>query len=143
MAANTSLCNVFTHVITAAFDVTCGRNVSDVIGELIMNHVCDEITPEEFDTIQTILVQMESQVHLQEDVQMFVRHSVMGMTSEKRMVITPTSEAAYDKLIEMGFKSHVEDIVYDANRSIPTIITHHVVKVKNVIPGPDSIECRR
>lgn len=141
MAVNTSLCNVFSHVITAAFDVTCGRNASDVIGELIMNNVCDEITPEEFDTIQTMLVQMDSQVHLQEDVRMVVEHSVMGMTPEKRRVITPTSEAAYNKLVEMKFKSHVESIVYDANRSVPTIITHHVVTVGTVIPGPDSHEC--
>lgn len=140
MAANTSLCNVFTKVINAAFDVTRGADVADVIGELIML-IRDKVSPEEFDAIQTALMNIECQVHLEEDVRVILQHSVIGMTPEGKRVITPTSEAAHDKLMEMGFKSHVESIAYAADRSVPTILQHHVVVVKNVIPGPDSFEC--
>lgn len=140
MAANTSLCNVFTSVINAASSVMCGANVSDVFGELIML-IRNKVTPEEFDAIHAALTNLECQVHPENDVIMVSRHSVVGRTPEGRTVITPTSEEAHDTLMEMGFESHVESIVYDANRSVPTIITHHVVKVNNVIPGPDSIDC--
>ena len=81
-----------------------------------------------------------AQLHL-EDVRVILQHSVIGMTPEGKRVITPTSEAAHDKLMGMGFKSHVESIAYAADRSVPTILQHHVVVVKNVIPGPDSFEC--
>ena len=81
---------------------------------------------------------IERHIHQEEDVRMVVDHSVIGVTPEGKKVITPTSEAAHDKLVEMGFKSHVDGIVYAANHSVPTIITHHVVEVKTVIPGPDS-----
>lgn len=141
MAANTSLCNVFTSVINAASAVMCGANVSDVFGELIM-FIRNKVTPEEFDAIHTALTNLECQVHPEDnDVRMVLRHSIVGKTPEGRMVITPTSEKAHDTLMEMGFTSHVESITYDANRSIPTIITHHLVEVDNVIPGPDSIDC--
>lgn len=140
MAANTSLCNVFTKVINAAFDVTRGVDVADVVADLIMM-IRDKVEPEEFDAIQTALMNVESQVHLEEDVRVILQHSVMGMTPEGRKVITPTSEAAHDKLMEMGFKSHIESIAYAADRSVPTILQHHVVVVKNVIPGPESIDC--
>ena len=140
MAANTSLCNVFTKVINAAFDVTRGVDVADVIADLIMM-IRDKVAPEEFDAIQTALMNVENQVHLEEDVRVILQHSVIGMTPEGKRVITPTSEAAHDKLMGMGFKSHVESIAYAADRSVPTILQHHVVVVKNVIPGPDSFEC--
>lgn len=140
MATNISLCNVFTNVINAAFDVTCGVNVDDVFGQLIML-IRHKVTPEEFDAIHTALMNIECQVHPENDVRTVLRHSVVGRTPEGRMVITPTSEGAHDTLMEMGFTSHVESITYDANRSVPTIITHHVVEVNNVIPGPDSIDC--
>ena len=141
MAANTSLCNVFSQVINAAFDVTCGADVADVIGELIML-IRDKVAPEEFDVIQTALMNIERKVdHSAEDVRMVVNHSVMGMTPDGKRMANPTSEAAFDKLVEMGFKSHVESIAYAADRSIPTIIEHHVVTVPTLIPGPDSFEC--
>lgn len=141
MAANHPLCNIFTQVITAAFDVTNGMNSADAISDLIScHHVDDFVSSEAFDAIQTALMNIERQVHREEDVRMLVDHSVVGMTPEGKRVITPTSEAAHDKLMEMGFKSHVDSIVYAANQSIPTIITHHVVEVKTVIPGPDSRE---
>jgi hypothetical protein len=141
MAANTSLCNVFSHVINAAFNVTCGVDVADVIGELIML-IRDKVAPEEFDAIQTALMNIELQVDRPaKDVRMVIDHSVLGTTPEGRRMITPTSEAAYNKLLEMGFKSRVESVVYDANRSVPTIIEHRVVTVRTVIPGFDSIEC--
>lgn len=128
------------NVINAASAVMCGANVSDVFGELIML-IRDKITPEEFDAIHTALTNIECQVHPENNVRMVSRHSVVGRTPEGRTVITPTSEGAHDTLMEMGFTSHVESIVYDANSSVPTIITHHVVKVNTVIPGPDSFEC--
>ena len=138
MAANTSLCSVFTKVINAAFDVTRGADVADVVGDLIML-IRDEITPDELDAVQMALMDISFQVNRPEEaVRMVIEHSVVGMTPDGIRVITPTSEAAHDKLMEMGFKSHVESIVYAADRSIPTIITHHVVEVKTVIPGPDS-----
>lgn len=143
MAANHPLCNIFSQVITAAFDVTNGMNASDALDELRRHHVDDFVSSDAFDAIQMALVNIERQVHREEDVRTVVEHSVVGVTPEGKRVITPTSEAAHDKLMEMGFKSHVDSIVYAANRSVPTIITHHVVEVKNVIPGPDSIECRR
>ena len=143
MAANHPLCNIFTQVITAAFDVTNGMNASDALDELRRHHVDDFVSSDAFDAIQMALVNIERQVHREEDVRTVIEHSVVGVTPEGKRVITPTSEAAHDKLMEMGFKSHVDSIVYAANRSVPTIITHHVVEVKNVIPGPDSIECRR
>ncbi len=141
MAANHPLCNIFSQVITAAFDVTNGINAADAIAVLIKHHVDDFVSSDAFDAIQTALMNIECQVQREEDVRMVVDHSVMGMTPDGIRVITPTSEAAHDKLMEMGFKSHVESIVYAADRSIPTIITHHVVAVKTVIPGPDSFEC--
>lgn len=141
MAANHPLCNIFTQVITAAFDVTNGINSADVIADLVRHHVDDFVSLETFDAIQTALMNIERQVQREEDVRMVTEHSVIGMTPEGKRVITPTSEAAYDKLLEMGFRSHVESIVYAADRSIPTIVKHNVVTVKTVIPGPDSFEC--
>jgi hypothetical protein len=141
MAANHPLCNIFTQVIAAAFDVTNGIDASNAIDELLRHHVDDFVSSEAFDAIQTALMNIEFQVHQEKDVRMVVEHSVVGRTPEGKSVITPTSEAAHDKLMEMGFKSHVESIVYAADRSIPTIITHHVVEVETVIPGPDSMEC--
>ena len=144
MAANHPLCNIFTQVITAAFDVTNGMNASEAIAVLIgHHHVDDFVSSEAFDAIQTALMNIECQVRQEEDVRMVVDHYVMGVTPEGKKVITPTSTAAHDKLMEMGFKSYVDSIVYAANQSVPTIITHHVVEVKNVIPGPDSKECSR
>lgn len=141
MAANTSLCNVFSHVINAAFNVTCGVDVADVIGELIML-IRDKVAPEEFDAIQTALMNIELQVDRPaKDVRLVVEHSVIGTTPEGKRVITPTSEAAFNKLVDMKFRPHVESIVYDANRSVPTIIEHRAVVVKTVIPGFDSIDC--
>lgn len=142
MAANTSLCNVFTKVINAAFDVTRGVDVADVVADLIMM-IRDKVAPEEFDAIQTALMNIdECQEHRPaEDVRMVVNHSVMGMTPDGRRMANPTSEAAHDKLMEMGFESHVESIAYAADRSIPTIIQYHVVTVPTLIPGPDSFEC--
>lgn len=141
MAANRPLCNIFTQVIAAAFDVTNGIDASYAIDELLRHHVDDFVSSEAFDAIQTALMNIENQIHLEKDVRMVVDHSVVGVTPEGKRVITPTSEAAHDNLVEMGFKSHVDSIVYAANHSVPTIITHHVVEVENVIPGPDSIEC--
>lgn len=142
MAANTSLCNVFTKVINAAFDVTRGVDVADVIADLIMM-IRDKVAPEEFDAIQTALMNIdECQEHRPaEGVRMIVEHSVVGVTPERKRMANPTSEAAFDKLVEMGFKSHVESIAYAADRSIPTIIEHRVVIVPTLIPGPDSFEC--
>ena len=141
MAANTSLCNIFSQVINAAFDVTCGADTADVIGELIML-IRDKVTPEELDAIQTALMNIEYQVaRPATDVRLVVEHSVVGTTPEGKRVITPTSEAAFNKLVDMKFRPHVESIVYDANRSVPTIIEHRVVVVKTVIPGFDSIDC--
>lgn len=141
MAANHPLCNIFTQVITAAFDVTNGMNAADAIAVLIGHHVDDFVSSDAFNAIETALMNIERHIHQEEDVRMVVEHSVVGTTPEGKRMITPTSEAAHDKLMEMGFKSHVESIVYAANRSIPTIVTHHVVEVKTVIPGPDSVEC--
>jgi hypothetical protein len=141
MAANHPLCNIFTQVIAAAFDVTNGINAADAIAELIKHHVDDFVSLETFDAIQTALMNIELQVQREEDVRVVTEHSVIGVTPEGKRVITPTSEAAYDKLLEMGFRSHVESIVYAADRSIPTIVKHNVVTVKTVIPGFDSIEC--
>lgn len=141
MAANHPLCNIFSQVISAAFDVTNGMSVSDAIDELLRHHVDDFVSSEAFNAIQMALVDIEVHMHQEEDVRMVIEHSVIGVTPDGKRVITPTSEAAHDKLVEMGFKSHVNDVVYAADRSIPTIITHHVVEVKNVIPGPDSIKC--
>lgn len=141
MAANHPLCNIFSQVITAAFDVTNGISAADAIAVLTDRHVDDFVSSEAFDAIQTALMNIELQVHLEEDVRLVAEHSVVGKTPKGKRVITPTSEAAHDKLMEMGFKSHVDSIVYAADRSVPTIITHHVVEVKTVIPGPDSREC--
>lgn len=142
MAANHPLSNILTQVITAAFDVTNGMNATDAIADLIScHHVDDFVSAETFDAIQTTLMNIERQVYQEKDVRMVVQYSVMGRTPEGRRVITPTSEAAYDRLIEMGFKSHVESIVYSADQSVPTITTHRVVEVNTVIPGPDSIDC--
>lgn len=141
MAANHPLCNIFTQIITAAFDVTNGVNAADVIADLLCHHVNDFVSSEAFDAIQTALMSIEHQVHLEEDVRMVVNHSVMGKTPDGRRMANPTSEAAFDKLVEMGFKSHVESIAYAADRSIPTIIEHHVVTVPTLIPGPNSIDC--
>ena len=144
MAANHPLCNIFTQVITAAFDVTNGMNSADAIADLIScHHVDDFVSAETIDAIQTALMNIELQVQREEDVRMVVDHSVIGVTPEGKRVITPTSGAAHDKLVEMGFKSRIDGIVYAANQSIPTIVTHHVVEVKTVIPGPDSKECCR
>ena len=141
MATNHPLCNIFTQVINAAFHVACGEDSVVAIDELIRHHVDDFVSTETFDAIQSALMDIEIQMDRPEEgVRMVVEHSVVGKTPEGRSVITPTSEAAHDKLMEMGFKSNVDSIVYDANRSVPTIITHHVVEVKTVIPGPDSRE---
>lgn len=144
MAANHPLCNIFAQVITAAFDVTNGMNAADAIAVLTgHHHVDDFVSSDAFDAIQTTLMNIERHIHQEEDVRMVVDHSVIGVTPEGKKVITPTSEAAHDKLVEMGFKSRIDGIVYAANQSVPTIVTHHVVEVKTVIPGPDSKECRR
>lgn len=141
MAANHPLCNIFSKVITAAFDVTNGVNAADVIAELIKHHVDDFVSSETFDAIQTALMNIELQVQREEDVRVVTEHSVIGVTPEGKRVITPTSEAAFNKLVDMKFRPHVESIVYDANRSVPTIIEHRAVVVKTVIPGFDSIDC--
>lgn len=144
MAANHPLCNIFTQVITAAFDVANGMNAADAIAVLIGHyHVDDFVSSDAFNAIETALMNIERHIHQEEDVRMVVDHSVIGVTPEGKRVITPTSGAAHDKLVEMGFKSRVDGIVYAANQSVPTIVTHHVVEVKTVIPGPDSKECRR
>ena len=141
MAANHPLCNIFTQVITAAFDVSNGIDASNAIDELLRHHVDDFVSSEAFDAIQTALMNIELQVQREKDVRTVVEYSVVGTTPEGKKVITLTSEAAHDMLVEMGFKSCVDSIVYAANRDIPTIITHRVVEVKNVIAGPDSREC--
>ena len=64
MAANHPLCNIFTQVITAAFDVTNGMNSADAISDLIScHHVDDFVSSEAFDAIQTALMNIERQVH--------------------------------------------------------------------------------
>lgn len=141
MAANHPLCNIFPQVITAAFDVTNGKSAADAIAVLTEHHVDDFVSSAAFDAIRTALTNIELHVHQEEDVRMVVEHSVMGMTPEGIKMVTPTSEAAHDKLVDMGFKSYVDGVVYAADRSIPTIVEYRVVIVPTVIPGPDSIEC--
>ena len=141
MATNHPLCNIFTQVINAAFHVACGGDSAVAIDELIRHHVDYFVSTETFDAIQSALMDIEIQMDRPEEgVRMEDNHSVIGTTPEGRRVITPTSEEAFNRLIEMGFKSHTEEIVYDANRSVPTIMQHHVVVVKTVIPGSDSID---
>ena len=142
MAANHPLCNIFAQVINAALEVSRGKDSLVAIDDLTRHHVDDFVSEETFDSIRTILIDIECQMsHQAEEVRMVNNHSVIGTTPDGHRVITPTSAEAFDRLIEMGFRSHTEGIIYDANQCIPTIITNHCVVVKTVIPGPNSIEC--
>jgi hypothetical protein len=92
MATNHPLCNIFTQVIAAAFDVTNGIDASNAIDELLRHHVDDMVSSEAFDAIQTALMNIELQVHQEKDVRMVVFSTVHNNHKLFRHRVGPCEE---------------------------------------------------